>query len=70
MAMLYHIYYKHTFRFNKVFALSNKRAKEKALAILGKEFNNTDFPIYGRSYNKDFVANRLEDLIENIEKII
>jgi hypothetical protein len=68
--MVYRIYYKHTFRFDKVFAWSKKRAKAKALAILGKEFNNTDFPIYGRSYNKDFVANRLEDLVEDIVKII
>ena len=68
--MVYRIYYKHTFRFDKVFALSNKRAKAKALAILGKEFKSENFPIYGRSYNKDFVANRFEDLIENIEKII
>ena len=64
--MMYTIYYKHTFECDTVFAFSKKQAEKKALAILIRDFEGVTFPLNGHSYGENFIANSLEDLIEEI----
>lgn len=64
--MMYTIYYKHTFECDVFFALSKRQAKKKALAILAQEFDGASFPLKGHNCGEDFVANSLEDFIEDI----